>query len=147
MYSLFKQALVFRESYNQPVEDALTQPGGFIRSQLLCMQAGLISEESKEFEEAISQFKDDPLNRECQLEVLKELSDIVFVCYQFAATYGLDLDTAMRRVFDSNMSKLGANGKPVYRSDGKVLKGPNYKPPLLEDLVPISRPQYDTGSK
>ena len=135
-YSLLRQALIFRESYNQPIEDALTQPGGFIRSQLLCMQAGLISEEAAEFEEAISQFKDDPKDREKQLHLLKELSDLVFVCFQFAATYGLDLDTAMRRVFDSNMSKLGSDGKPVYRADGKVLKGPDYKPPRLDDLVP-----------
>ena len=60
-------------------------------------------------------------------EVLKELSDLVFVCYQFAAAYGLDLDTAMQRVFESNMSKLGDDGKPIYREDGKVLKGPNYR--------------------
>jgi len=48
---------------------------------------------------------------------------------------GWDLDKAMDRVHQSNMSKLGEDGLPIYRDDGKVLKGPNYKPPNLEDLV------------
>ena len=66
---------------------------------------------------------------------LKELADLVYVCYQFAASQEWDLDEAMRRVHESNMSKLDANGKPIYRADGKVLKGPNYKEPYLLDLI------------
>ena len=66
---------------------------------------------------------------------LKELADLVYVCYQYAANMGWDLDEAMFRVHQSNMSKLDEEGKPIYREDGKVLKGPNYKPPNLEDLV------------
>tara|TARA_R100000781_G_scaffold33_3_gene44 strand:+ start:1247 stop:1396 length:150 start_codon:yes stop_codon:yes gene_type:complete len=46
-----------------------------------------------------------------------------------------DLDEAMHRVHTSNMSKLGDDGKPITREDGKVLKGPNYQPPDLSDLV------------
>ena len=46
-----------------------------------------------------------------------------------------DLEQALRRVHRSNMSKLGEDGKPIYREDGKVLKGPNYQPPDLTDLV------------
>jgi len=52
-----------------------------------------------------------------------------------AASQDWDLDEAMRRVHESNMSKLGEDGKPIYRADGKVLKGPNYKPPYLNDLI------------
>ena len=48
---------------------------------------------------------------------------------------GWFLDEALNRVHISNMSKLGDDGKPIYREDGKVLKGPNYKPPNLEDLI------------
>ena len=66
---------------------------------------------------------------------LKELADLVYVCYQYAANMGWDLDEAMFRVHESNMSKLGKDGKPIYRDDGKVLKGPDYKPPNLDDLV------------
>ena len=46
-----------------------------------------------------------------------------------------DIEQALRRVHKSNMSKLGEDGKPIYREDGKVLKGPNYQPPDLSDLV------------
>ncbi len=74
-------------------------------------------------------------NPEFPAHCLKELSDLVYVCYQYAANMGWDLDEAMYRVHESNMSKLDDDGKPIYRDDGKVLKGPNYKPPNLEDLV------------
>lgn len=66
---------------------------------------------------------------------LKELADIIYVVYGYAAFRGWDLDEALRRVHVSNMSKLGPDGKPMYRNDGKVLKGPNYKKPELGDLV------------
>ena len=66
---------------------------------------------------------------------LKELADLVYVCYQYAANMGWDLDEAMDRVHKSNMSKLDEYGKPIFREDGKVLKGPNYQPPDLSDLV------------
>ena len=59
----------------------------------------------------------------------------MYVCYQFAASQEWDLDEAMHRVHASNMSKLGEDGKPIYREDGKVLKGPNYEPPKLNDLI------------
>ena len=59
----------------------------------------------------------------------------MFTAYQFAAAFNLDLDEALKRVFVSNMSKLGDDGKPLYRTDGKVMKGNNYAPPTLQDLV------------
>jgi len=67
--------------------------------------------------------------------MLKELADLIYVTYGYAATYGWDLDEAVRRVHVSNMSKLGVDGKPLKRPDGKVLKGPNYQKPDLSDLV------------
>ena len=91
------------------------------------IQKALIDEEWSEFHEAYH-LKDD-------CEQLKELADLVYVCYQFAASQEWDLDEAFRRVHDSNMSKLDNNGKPIYRADGKVLKGPNYKEPHLLDLI------------
>ena len=68
-------------------------------------------------------------------EALKELADLVYVCYQYAANMNWFLDEALDRVHKSNMSKLGDDGKPIYRDDGKVLKGPNYAPPDLKDLI------------
>ena len=67
--------------------------------------------------------------------LLKELADLAYVTFLYAATFGWDLDEAIRRVHASNMSKLGPDGKPVYRDDGKVLKGKNYQAPDLSDLV------------
>ena len=68
-------------------------------------------------------------------ECLKELADLVYVSYQYAENMGWFLDEALDRVHKSNMSKLGEDDKPIYREDGKVLKGPNYEPPTLTDLI------------
>ena len=96
-------------------------------------QKTLIVEEFKEFIEEeyhlITGFKRN------EADCLKELADLVYVCFQFATAMEWDLDQALLRVHESNMSKLGVDGKPVYRDDGKVLKGPNYQPPNLTDLV------------
>ena len=73
-------------------------------------------------------------NRRAREEALKELADLTYVCFQLAAAAGWDLPEALDRVHESNLSKL-VDGKPVKREDGKVLKGPNYHPPVLIDLV------------
>ena len=97
------------------------------------MQKHLIVEEFKEFLEAEQLLlKDFTRNKE---DCLKELADLVYVCYQYAANMGWDLDEAMDRVHKSNMSKLDDNGQPIFREDGKVLKSANYQPPNLTDLV------------
>jgi len=121
---LSSQAQEFRDSYqiqNQNSRDRRST------------QKNLIVEEFKEFLEAENLLfrQDSRIHQNC----LKELADLVYVCYQYAANMGWDLDEAMHRVHESNMSKLDENGKPIYREDGKVLKGPNYLPPNLEDLV------------
>ena len=144
--TLLEQAKAFRTAFEQETKDGFA-PDGFIKEILYKLQRRLIEEETKEFEEAATLLLYSPNDLSLQTEVLKELSDVVFVCYQFAAAFGLDLDTAMQRVFDSNMSKLGKDGKPVYREDGKVLKGPDYKPPHLDDLIAVSHRTYDTSSK
>ena len=97
------------------------------------MQRTLIVEEFKEFLEAENQLLTGFVVN--ATDTLKELADLVYVCYQYAENLGWDLDEALYRVHQSNMSKLGEDGKPIYREDGKVLKGPNYEPPNLSDLV------------
>jgi len=67
--------------------------------------------------------------------MIKELADLVYVVLGTFIAFGWDFDKAFDRVHESNMSKLGPDGKPVYREDGKVMKGPNYKPPYMGDLV------------
>ena len=95
----------------------------------LAMQFRLIMEEYTEF-------RDAHYDKETEdAETLKELADLVYVCFQYAENLEWDLLTALKRVHESNMSKLGDDGKPIRRPDGKVLKGPNYKKPNLTDLV------------
>lgn len=79
-----------------------------------------------EMEEALIKIKAD---------LLKELCDLQYVLSGFVVAFNLKFDEAFRRVHESNMSKLGDDGKPIYREDGKILKGPNYKKPDLTDLV------------
>jgi predicted HAD superfamily Cof-like phosphohydrolase len=67
--------------------------------------------------------------------MLKELADLSYVINGYCATYGWDLDKAVRRVHISNMSKLGLDGKPLKNAKGKVIKGPNYRKANLKDLV------------
>tara|TARA_R100001463_G_scaffold127490_1_gene185591 strand:- start:209 stop:655 length:447 start_codon:yes stop_codon:yes gene_type:complete len=134
MINLFKQATEFRKAFNQPLLNNFTRYG-FLRLKLFNLQCSLIDEEAKEFLDACDTLTSDCQSQENRTEVLKELADLVYVCYQFAATYNLDLDEALDRIHKSNMSKLDDEGNPIYRRDGKVLKGDNYKPPTLDDLV------------
>ena len=95
-------------------------------------QLTLINEEHRELLEAHLKIRD---YEGAEADCLKELADLVYVCFQYAENLDWDLMEALRRVHKSNMSKLGEDGKPVRRDDGKVLKGPNYRPPVLDDLT------------
>ena len=67
--------------------------------------------------------------------MMKELADLLFVSFGFAVSFGFPIDEIFKRVYESNMSKLGPDGKPIYRDDGKITKGPNYHKPNLSDLT------------
>ena len=121
---LSEQAKEFRSKYNLKNSTDRQTRG---------VQHKIIVEEFKEFLEAEGMLFMHGRNH--QEEALKELADLIYVCYQYAENMGWLLDEALNRVHESNMSKLGADGKPIYRDDGKVLKGPNYKPPNLSDLI------------
>lgn len=69
-------------------------------------------------------------------DLLKELADLRYVTEGAAVSFGLPIDAAYAEVHRSNMSKLGADGKPLYRDDGKVLKGPNYTEADMTQFVP-----------
>ena len=121
---LSRQAEEFRKSYQ--ISNSLSRAAR-------ARQQNLIVEEFKEFLEAEGTlYLSNPANK---ASCLKELADLVYVCYQYAENMGWFLDEALDRVHKSNMSKLDEYGNPVLREDGKVLKGPNYQPPDLSDLV------------
>ena len=126
MTSLQKQARLWREAFE-------VKSNNERGSHQYNLQIKLIIEEYTEVVEAFDAFRQSDLSTHTAL--LKELADLVFVCYQAAENMGWDLDETMRRVLDSNLSKLDDNGRPIRNEHGKVLKGPNYKPPVLDDLV------------
>ena len=118
------QAQEFRKAYK--IQNSVSRPAR-------AKQHSLLVEEFKEFLQAEGMLYLS--SNEHKENALKELADLVYVCYQYAENMQWNLDEAMHRVHESNMSKLDEYGKPIYREDGKVLKGPNYQPPDLSDLV------------
>ena len=84
----------------------------------------------EEFNEVLEAF----VNKDNE-NLLKELVDLVYVTVGTAVAFGWDFNAAFDRVHQSNLSKLSKDGKPVLRSDGKVLKGPNYIKANLSDLI------------
>lgn len=90
----------------------------------LNLQWRLVDEEMQELCDASSDIK-----------FLDAIGDIIYVLIGLALKCGYDLDGAFREIHRSNMSKLGTDGKPIYRDDGKILKGPDYTPPDLEPFI------------
>ena len=93
------------------------------------LRLNLINEEFEELKNAI-QKKD-------LIEVADALTDILYVTYGAGHAFGINLDQCFNEVQNSNMSKLGKNGKPIYNESGKVMKGPNYYKPNLNKFVKI----------
>ena len=122
MYHVTKTQKVrqFTRAMGQPLDVEPTPDLARLRQDLIMEEAGEVWEELER--PVISKAK-----------LTKELADLLYVVYGTALAFGLPLDPAFNRVHESNMSKL-VDGKPLYREDGKVLKGPNYQPPVLDDL-------------
>ena len=123
---LLAQAIQFRRIMGQST-------GTYSRTST-STQMTLIAEEFSEFARAHDDAVGFIQNDRAREAALKELADLVYVCFQYAAAAGWELDEALDRVHKSNLSKL-VDGKPLKREDGKVLKGPNYEPPYLTDLI------------
>ena len=126
MSSLQEQARQWRKAFEVKSDNQQ-------HSRQYNLQIKLIIEEYTEVIEAFDAFKQG--DKSTHVAILKELADLVFVCYQAAENMGWDLDEAMQRIFDSNMSKLDDTGAPIRNEAGKVMKGPNYKAPDLSDLI------------
>ena len=95
-------------------------------TNLAALRLDLIQEEVQELR--------DGLGKNSMLEIADALTDILYVVYGAGHAFGIDLDDCFNEVHSSNMTKLGADGRPLYRDDGKVMKGPNYREP---DLTPF----------
>ena len=117
----FEKVKLFMDTYGQEVKDKAE----FSDAKTNKLRIDLIKEELEELTQAM---KDKNL-----LEVADALTDILYVTYGAGHAFGIDLDKCFDEVQNSNMSKLGEDGKPIYNESGKVMKGPNYfKPDLLK---------------
>jgi NTP pyrophosphatase (non-canonical NTP hydrolase) len=94
-------------------------------------------DEVNEIDEIVSAVEEqaDPLN--ILVAVADLLGDVIVYCRSEALKYGIPLEEVLTIIMDSNESKLGADGKPIYDSNGKFLKGPHYwKPePKIRELL------------
>ena len=117
----FEKVKLFMNTYGQEVKDKAE----FSDVKTNKLRIDLIKEELEELTQAMI---DKNL-----LEVADALTDILYVTYGAGHAFGIDLDKCFDEVQNSNMSKLGEDGKPIYNESGKVMKGPNYfKPDLLK---------------
>ena len=121
--SNFSKVGTFMKTFGQEVK---VKPA-FSTDKINKLRIDLIKEELEELTEAM---KNNDL-----LEVADALTDILYVTYGAGHAFGIDLDKCFEEVQNSNMSKLGENGKPIYNESGKVMKGPNYFKPDLSKFV------------
>ena len=113
----------FMKTFGQEVRDKPSLSTEKINN----LRVSLIEEEFKELKDAI---KNNDL-----LEVADALTDILYVTYGAGHAFGINLDECFNEVQNSNMSKLGEDGKPIYNENGKVMKGPKYFKPNLNKII------------
>mgnify|MGYP001158100229 CR=1 FL=1 len=121
--SNFDKVGTFMKTFGQEVK---TKPS-FSTDKINKLRIDLIKEELEELTEA--------MHRKDLLEVADALTDILYVTYGAGHSFGIDLDQCFDEVQNSNMSKLGKDGKPIYNESGKVMKGPNYFKPDLKKFI------------
>ena len=119
----FESVRKFMMTFGQEIKKKAQFPD----DQITNLRFALIKEELEELKEAIEK-KD-------LKEVADALTDILYVTYGAGHSFGIDLDKCFEEVQNSNMSKLGLDGKPIYNEMGKVMKGPNYFKPDLSKFV------------
>jgi len=113
----------FMEAFGQDVQFEPTWPDFNTRE----LRLELIAEELDELSDAVA-------DRD-MVQIADALTDLLYVVYGAGHTFGIDLDECFQEVHSSNMSKLGEDGRPIHREDGKVMKGPNYFEPDLEAIL------------
>lgn len=106
--------------------------GAGITPDNIHLRTELINEELAELEYELYAVQKGEHDKE---KIAKELADLLYVCYGMADVFNIPIDDVFKEVHRSNLSKLGKDGKPIYREDGKVLKGPNYSPANLKEIV------------
>lgn len=121
--SNFQKVSLFMKTFGQEVKNKTEFPD----DKIIKLRYDLIQEELAELQEAI---KDRNI-----VEVADALTDILYVTYGAGHAFGIDLDKCFNEVQESNMSKLGEDNKPIYNENGKVMKGPHYFKPNLDQFL------------
>ena len=119
----FESVRKFMETFGQEIREK----AGFPNGKIITLRYDLIKEELDELNKA--------LKRKDLKEVADALTDILYVTYGAGHAFGIDLDKCFKEVQNSNMSKLGEDGNPIYNHKGKVMKGPNYFKPDLNKYL------------
>ena len=119
----YEKVGIFMKTFGQEIK---LDPS-FSTDKINKLRLSLIKEELQELSDA--------MNKKNLLEVADALTDILYVTYGAGHAFGINLDKCFDEVQNSNMSKLGTNGKPIYNEFGKVMKGPNYFKPNLEKFL------------
>ena len=119
----FKSVKKFMKTFGQEIKEKASFPD----DKITALRYDLIKEELGELREA--------MDKKDIKEVADALTDILYVTYGAGHAFGIDLDKCFEEVQNSNMSKLGSDGKPIYNDKGKVMKGPNYFKPDLGKFV------------
>tara|TARA_Y100000591_G_C21702576_1_gene629063 strand:- start:621 stop:992 length:372 start_codon:yes stop_codon:yes gene_type:complete len=119
----FQKVKSFMKTFGQEVKSSPSLSS----TQINKLRYNLIREELEEFKQA--------LDKNDLLEVADALTDILYVTYGAGHAFGIDLDACFKEVQNSNMSKLGLDGRPIYNDQGKVMKGPNYFKPNLSKIL------------
>ena len=119
----FNKVGIFMKTFGQDVK----KKPSLSTDKINQLRISLIQEELDELKEA--------MNNKDLIEVADALTDLLYVTYGAGHAFGIDLDKCFNEVQNSNMSKLGIDGKPIYNEKGKVLKGPNYFKPDLKKFL------------
>lgn len=128
---MFSKVAEFMRAFGQQVSK---EPG--LKYRPSALRIALIEEELDELKDAIYKYEVGDLpERDAIIEVADALTDILYVTLGAGHAFGIDLEACFDEVQRSNMSKLGPDGKPMHRADGKVMKGPNYSEPNLEPCI------------
>ncbi len=126
---------LMNQMYRLPIHDK-PHVGGDVADRLSKFKKTLM-DEVHEIDEIVEMANNQASPNEIAVAIADLLGDIIVYCRSEALKYGLPLEEVLDVIMDSNESKLGADGNPIYDENGKFLKGPNYwKPePKIGELL------------